>query len=84
MTDLERQMLLQSMDVIHDAPDWSQPLNLLIACKADTTNTVEPIARILAKYGVSPEKVMPCILELMKTIVLSDHSSNKTLPEHGS
>lgn len=58
----------EAMTHLKDMPPWRQNINLLLACKMDTTGHLENIARILAKYGVEPEEVMPCIIEMMLEI----------------
>ena len=75
----------QILESLKNQPDWLQNLNLVMVCKMDEARGgfFEKFARILAEYGVSTEKIMPCMMDLM--LVIEDMSPDITsLPEHGS
>lgn len=82
LTPENRKML----EYLKNCPDWMQNLNLVIACKIFETKDdglFEKTARLLAEYGVKPERIMPCMLDLM--IIMDEaYPDVASLPEHGS
>lgn len=76
MTDDEKIKALNALRKVKDAPEWMQNLNLFILCKTDNTGFLEKHARILAKYGMESEKIVPCFIEIFEMIITSKESSD--------
>jgi EAL domain-containing protein (putative c-di-GMP-specific phosphodiesterase class I) len=70
MDELEKHKMLESARYLREQPDYMQNLFLLWACKSNLSGgngeMIEKLARKLAEYGVKPEKVFPCITEIME------------------
>ena len=74
MTDDEKIRALNALKKVKDAPEWIQNFNLLVLCKTDDTGFLEKHARILAKYGMASEKIVPCLIEIFEMIITSKSS----------
>lgn len=64
-----KELATRAADKLKDAPEWMQNYNLLMMCKKDRSGKIEQVARILAAYGIHPEKIIPCMMEIMKVFL---------------
>ena len=58
-----------AMETIKNAPEWSQNMNLILLCKTDKTGQIEAMARLLAKYEMPTEKIVPFIMDYLQSVV---------------
>ena len=65
---LKYEQFTEAADKIKSAPEFIQNLNLIMLCRLDPTGTIEPMARTLAEYDIPSQKIVPCIMDLMKII----------------
>ena len=72
MTELEKMKMYHSLETIREMPEAFQTMNLVVLCKMDPTGRMERLARILAKYDVPAEKVVPCIIEIFQDMLIDE------------
>ena len=59
---------MQAVDGLKNQPEFMQNFNLFLICKMDPIGIMEPMARILAEYGIVSEKIVPCLMDLTKVL----------------
>lgn len=84
MTEMEKMMAFHAMQEIKETPDWMQDFNLVMFCKLDKTGKFEQLARVLAKYHMPTNEIVPCVMELFQGILLNVETDKKGAIENGT
>lgn len=72
MSEIEKMRVHNAMEVLRNIPPRLAPAVLTFMFSQDKEGFMLPVARVLAKYGVTNQDMLPCLMDLLDAITLSN------------